>query len=117
MTALNSPRMRTRVIISLLFTSEVFGIEVVALIFGGQVRRDPQGPRQGEEPRAGGAEGQARWVRRQGDAWSVVRQVLELLLLWPQGGAGEGTTGRRRYTAPPKKAEGTSQKSSIQGNC
>ena len=32
---------------------------MVALIFGGEVRRDPQGPRQGEEPRAAGAEGQA----------------------------------------------------------
>lgn len=73
---------------SLFFTSEVFGIEVVALVFGGQVSRDPQGPRQGQEPRATGAEGQARRVGGQGDSGSVVRQVLELLLLWPQGRRG-----------------------------
>lgn len=75
--------------VCLFFTSEVFGIKVVALVFGGEVRRDAQGPRQGEEPRASGAEGQARRVRRQGDPGSVVRQVLELLLLWPQGGVGQ----------------------------
>lgn len=80
------------VTVCLFFTSEVFGIKVVALVFGGEVRRDAQGPRQGEEPRASGAEGQARWVRRQGDPGSVVRQVLELLLLWPQGGVGGGSS-------------------------
>lgn len=37
-------------------------------------------------------------MRRERDARGVVRQVLELLLLWPQGGEGRGVgdEGERR---------------------
>lgn len=92
-------------------TSEVLGIKVVALVLGGEVRLDPQGPRQGEEPRAAGAEGQAGRVRREGDAGSVVRQVLELLLLWPQG---RGREEEQRETTLYK--EGKNWKSAIRSN-
>lgn len=74
----------------------MFSIKVVALVFGGEVGRHSQGPRQREKPGASGAQRQARWVRRERDARGVVRQVLELLLLWPQGGRGVGDEGERR---------------------
>ncbi|TNN59637.1 hypothetical protein EYF80_030123 [Liparis tanakae] len=76
----------------------MFGIEMVALVFGGKVGRDAQGAGQREEPRAPRPQGQAGRVWRQRDAGGVVRQVLELLLLRPRGkeGAGEGGCHTRR---------------------
>lgn len=74
----------------------MFWVKVVALIFGSEVSRDPEGPGQRQEPGAASAQGQARGVGCEWDTRGVVRQVLELLLLWPQGKEGKGRGGGRR---------------------